>query len=66
MKSQREAPIRKSQLGIPGGSLAITVVHYGKLLMGVLGGFLEMTVVHNGFPSVTSLMVHSLGDYTKI
>ena len=64
MMSQREAP-RKPPWGVPGGSLAIIVVYCGKFLMGVLGGFLEMTVVHNGFPSVTSLMVHSLGDYTK-
>ena len=54
MMSQKEAPIRKSQLGIPGGSLVIAVVYCGKCLMGVLGGFLEMTV--------TSLMVHSSGD----
>ena len=62
MMSQKEAQIRKSQLGIPGGSLVIAVVHCGKYLMGVPGGFLEMTVVRNGFSSVTSLMVHSLGD----
>ena len=63
MMSQKEAQIRKSPRGVPGGSLAIAVVYCGKFLMEVLGGFLEMTVVHNGFPSVTSLKVHSLGLY---
>ena len=62
MMSQKEAQIRKSPRGVPGGSLVIEVVHCGKYLMGVPGGFLEMTVVRNGFSSVTSLMVHSLGD----
>ena len=62
MMSQKEAQIRKSPRGVPGGSLVIAVVHCGKYLMGVPGGFLEMTVVRNGFSSVTSLMVHSLGD----
>jgi hypothetical protein len=45
MMSQKEAPIRKSPWGVPGGFLVIAVVYYGKFLMGLNGGgFLEMTV----------------------
>ena len=50
MMSQKEAQSRKSQLGIPGGSLVIAVVHCGKFLIGAPGGFLVITVPHSGKP----------------